>query len=113
MGRQVRVRGLAVAVPAEECAADFLDRPMASRVSAIASTQSRILTHPSELRASLKKANAHIQSDPQYVSQEWRVYAIAPDTVEFWQGEADRLHGRLRYARTAAEDVWQQDILWP
>jgi len=113
MGRQVRIRGLAVALPAQECADDFLDRPMASRVSAIASRQSHVLTHSSELQASLNKADSHLQNDPQYVTQEWRVYAITPDTVEFWQGASDRLHGRLRYARTAEDGVWQKDILWP
>ncbi|KAK4948128.1 hypothetical protein LTR10_013182 [Elasticomyces elasticus] len=113
MGRQVRIRGLAVTLPAEECATDFLDRPMASRVSAMASKQSRVLTHPTELQASLEKADSDLHSNPQYVSPEWRVYAVTPDTVEFWQGASDRLHGRLRFARTTEEGFWRRESLWP
>jgi len=29
----------------------------------------------------------------------WGGYLLTPDTVEFWQGRANRLHDRLRYVR--------------
>jgi pyridoxine/pyridoxamine 5'-phosphate oxidase len=35
----------------------------------------------------------------------------APDEVEFWQGDLDRRHVRLRYQR--AGSAWNQHLLWP
>ena len=41
----------------------------------------------------------------------WGGYLGSPETVEFWQGRANRLHDRLRYLRT--EEGWQLDRLSP
>ncbi|MEK9744409.1 MAG: pyridoxine 5'-phosphate oxidase C-terminal domain-containing protein [Gammaproteobacteria bacterium] len=35
-----------------------------------------------------------------------------PDTVEFWQGQADRLHDRFEYSRTP-QDGWIINRLSP
>ena len=34
----------------------------------------------------------------------WGGYRLAPETVEFWQNRADRLHDRVRYTRR--DDGW-------
>ncbi|ERT01412.1 pyridoxamine 5'-phosphate oxidase [Sporothrix schenckii 1099-18] len=100
LGRQVRIRGRALPLPVEECAADFLARPLASRVSAVASPQSEVMVDPATSENELSKRTAEAQAlfdkDPEYVSPGWLVYAVAPTDVEFWQGATDRQHHRLR-----------------
>jgi len=113
LARQVRVRGRAVKAAEAESAHDFESRPVDSRVSAVASDQSKILPDRGALTESLAKAKMKISKDSMAGVEKWRVYAVAPDTVEFWQGEASRLHQRLRYVYNTVESQWQKNLLWP
>lgn len=122
LGRQVRIRGKALPLPAEACAADFLARPLASRVSAVASPQSEVMADPEKSQQELSEKTAEAQAlfdeDPEYVSPGWLVYAVAPTDVEFWQGATDRQHQRLRYVKedSKAETdpvTWRKERLWP
>lgn len=117
LGRQVRIRGHARPLPVAECAADFLSRPIASRVSALASKQSEVMgdyKQSAELLAeNTKKVQVKFDENPEYVSPEWLVYAVDPTEVEFWQGATDRQHGRLRYVRDDDDQSWQRERLWP
>lgn len=112
LGRQVRIRGQAIKLPEAESAADFLDRPLASRASAMATRQSQRLDDQEELRRSLVGANKRVQENPGYVSPTWTVYAVQPKVVEFWQGASDRVHQRLRFYQST-DGVWTREHLWP
>lgn len=50
-------------------------------------------------------------AEPELVADHHTVHTVAPDEVEFWQGERDRRHVRLRYRRT--DDGWTQEMTWP
>lgn len=122
LGRQVRIRGRAHVLPEEDCAADFLARPLASRVSAVASPQSEVMADPERSQKELSDKTAEAQTlfdkDPDYVSPGWLVYAVAPTDVEFWQGATDRQHQRLRYVREDGQQdtdpvTWRKERLWP
>ncbi|CAK7217347.1 hypothetical protein SCUCBS95973_003117 [Sporothrix curviconia] len=121
LGRQVRIRGTATQLAAEDCAADFLARPLASRISALASPQSDVMDADSPDRLAQLTRNAQVlfEKEPQYVSPGWLLYAVDPTEVEFWQGAEDRQHGRLRYVRGEDSGVgeaavaWTKERLWP
>lgn len=113
LGRQVRLRGIAVSLSEAECADDFFNRPMGSKVSAIASKQSEVLALSEDLANSLQEAQALLEKNPGHVAQGWRVFAVAPDVVEFWQGATDRQHQRLRYTSDDSGTTWCRDMLWP
>ncbi|KAH8645830.1 pyridoxamine 5'-phosphate oxidase [Xylariales sp. PMI_506] len=111
LGRQVRLRGEAHQLPDEECAEDYLMRPQASRIGAIASKQSEVLVSPDDLVKSLEIARKFLDSTPDHVAPDWKVFTLEPTTVEFWQGATDRLHKRLEFVRT--EGSWNKNVLWP
>lgn len=113
LGRQVRLRGEAVALSRQECAEDFLDRPVGSRASAIASRQSAVMDDPGALATRLADAQALLETHPEHVEPGWQVYAVAPTVVEFWQGATDRNHKRWRYTATAQASTWRAVRLWP
>lgn len=113
LGKQVRLRGPAVVLTPEECASDFLDRPIGSRTAAMASLQSDILEDPEDLNRRLGEAQAFLENNPDHVEKGWQVYAVAPSVVEFWQGATDRNHKRLRYNISEDGESWVTTRLWP
>lgn len=111
-GRQIRIRGRTEPLSDEECRQDFFDRPPGSRVSALASKQSSVLQSRDELLKAVDEARASLEQAPNQAYDGWKVYAVKPDTVEFWQGTKDRLHERLQYVAQNDEE-WEKHLLWP
>jgi pyridoxamine 5'-phosphate oxidase len=110
-GRQVRVRGRVLVVGPERSAADFLARSPAARAEALAGTQSEVLNDGHDLEDALREARELIERDPRLVAEDWTVYGLAADEVEFWQAHPERRHVRLRYR--LREGSWIREQLWP
>jgi len=112
MERQVRVEGVAEAVPRDEVAAYFAGRPRDSQLGAWASEQSRPVGSRAELDA---RYASYVDRWPESTAIEvppfWGGYRVRPETVELWQGRVGRLHDRLRYRRTG--DGWTLERLQP
>ena len=113
LGRQIRLRGVASRLPDAECAQDFAARPLGSKVSAMATKQSRVLQGRDELLRAVGEAQKTIVEDPDQLLPKWTVYAVAPEAAEFWQGATDRLHQRLQYVPGIRSGQWQKQLLWP
>ena len=111
MGRQIRIGGRVEPAGRERSQADFLARPPASRMEGLVGRQSEVLADPAELAAALIAARAEVEADPQRVAPAWTLYGLRADEVEFWQGDKDRRHIRLRYQREGQE--WSRRRLWP
>jgi pyridoxamine 5'-phosphate oxidase len=114
-GRQVRIRGAAVPAGTQASAADFLARPPASRAEALIGRQSEPLAELAELDRAFTEAQARVSADPGLVAPGWILYALTADEAEFWQGEEDRRHVRLRYCRagSGSGSGWTRELLWP
>jgi pyridoxamine 5'-phosphate oxidase len=95
--RQVRVSGSVARVAADETAAYFASRPRGSQLGAWASPQSRVIASRTELEDAVADVEARFADKDVPPPPFWGGYRIAPHSVEFWQGRADRLHDRLRY----------------
>ena len=110
-GRQIRIRGTAVPAGPQASAADFLARPPASRAEALIGRQSEPLDNLAELDEAFREALARVSVDPGLTAPAWTLYALTAEEVEFWQGDPQRRHVRLRYQRTG--DDWVRQLLWP
>jgi pyridoxamine 5'-phosphate oxidase len=111
MGRQVRVRGLVGVAEPEVSARDFLARAPGGRAEGLVGRQSDPLRDRAELRTAFDEAKARVRADPALVAPAWTRYVVQPDEVQFFQGNAERLHVRVRYQST--ENGWERTLLWP
>jgi pyridoxamine 5'-phosphate oxidase len=99
LDRQVRVRGTVERLPAPESDRYFASRPRERQLAAWASPQSRPLRDRTELDARLAEVEARFKSGEVPRPDGWGGYLLRPDEIEFWQGQAHRLHDRFRYRR--------------
>lgn len=99
MKRSVRIEGTVERVPEEESLHYFEQRPRKSRLGAIVSQQSTIL----ESREVINQKYADLLEE--YKDEEknipkpdyWGGYLVRPISMEFWQGQTNRLHDRIRF----------------
>lgn len=110
--RQVEVKGRVEKLTRAETVQYFDTRPLASRVGAWASPQSRVLADRADLEARVNAAITRFRDEPLVAPPFWGGYRVIPATIEFWQGRPSRLHDRLRYSR-AADGSWTIERLAP
>jgi pyridoxamine 5'-phosphate oxidase len=110
MQRQVVACGAASPVDRVETDAYFATRPRGAQLGAWASPQSTVIAGREVLEAALGEA-ARRFPDRVPPPPHWGGFRLVPQTVEYWQGRADRLHDRLRYRRT--ESGWVVERLAP
>lgn len=111
LGRQVRLRGAVRDMGPAARDADFRAKPAGSRAAALLARQSQVLCGNDEFDRALERQRARLAEDPEIVAPDWAVYALEPTEIEFWQGDEQRRHIRLRYRRH--ETGWARERLWP
>jgi pyridoxamine 5'-phosphate oxidase len=108
--RQVRVVGPVERTSRAESEAYWAGRPYGSRLSALASAQSRVISGRNILEEEVRRLQSLYPVAPPLPGF-WGGYRIPADAVEFWQGRSNRLHDRLRYVRDVTG--WRIDRLAP
>ncbi|WP_350171389.1 pyridoxamine 5'-phosphate oxidase [Hyphomonas sp.] len=110
--RQVRMRGTITRVSEAEADTYFASRAAQSRISAIASDQSRPLPDRSMFEQRIAEVSEVYGDGPDIPRPEfWGGFRLAPTEIEFWQDQAFRMHDRLRYTRDG--DNWTTTRLYP
>jgi pyridoxamine 5'-phosphate oxidase len=108
--QQVRAAGAVARLSREESLAYWRNRPLGSRLSALISPQTEVVTGRAELEAAYDAAAARFGDDPP-LPEIWGGYLLTPDEVELWEGRPNRLHDRVRYRR--AGGGWRIERLAP
>jgi len=109
--RQVRIEGAVERVSAAESDQYFQSRPLGSRIGAWASNQSSSIESREMLEKRFAEFGARFgENIPR--PPHWGGYRVKPTMIEFWQGQENRLHDRLRYS-LQDDGTWMIERLAP
>ena len=110
--RQIRIFGSIVKVDDKEADTYFSSRRYESRIGAWASDQSKVMKTREEF---LKKIDEYEKKykDANNLPRpkNWSGWCLSPISIEFWLGDENRLHERLKYNKIS--NNWKKEILYP
>jgi pyridoxamine 5'-phosphate oxidase len=110
--RQVRIEGRLERATSLESDLYFKGRPAGARLGAWASPQSEVIPSRQWLDDRVYELADRYPDGEIPRPPNWGGYRLVPETIEFWQGQPDRLHDRLRYRRLR-EGGWIIERLAP
>ncbi|MGA0333780.1 MAG: pyridoxamine 5'-phosphate oxidase, partial [Kiritimatiellia bacterium] len=109
--RQIRVRGHAVRASREESEAYFKTRPRSSQLGAWTSRQSEVLDKRETFEQRFAEVSKRFEGQEVPCPEFWGGFRVIPESFEFWQGRAYRLHDRFVYTRKG--ETWERVRLYP
>lgn len=109
--RQIEINGTAEKISTAESLKYFLSRPRGSQLGAWASAQSSPISSRQILESQLNKIKNKFTQGEIPLPDFWGGYRVIPETIEFWQGGANRLHDRFEY--TNHNGNWKIERLQP
>jgi pyridoxamine 5'-phosphate oxidase len=112
LGRQVRIEGPVTRTSPQESADYARSRARGSRISALASPQSRPVADRAELESLVAEVERELDGAEPPIDDGWGGFRVTPLRWEFWQNRDDRLHDRLLYT-SAADGGWRIQRLAP
>ncbi len=111
--RQISVTGSVKRISKMESLKYFISRPLASRLGAWTSPQSKVITSRQILEMKLDQMKRKFANGEIPLPDNWGGYRIVPKTFEFWQGRSGRLHDRFLFQRDENGQEWKIDRLAP
>ena len=112
LGRQVIAEGPVRTLSPADSEPYYRSRPRGSQIGAWASRQSQVIGSRAELERRVAELEQRWPPPADVPMPDfWGGYLLIPETVEFWQSGAYRLHDRLRYRREG--DDWLIERLSP
>lgn len=109
--RQVRIEGPVRPVDRAKSEAYFRTRDRGSQIGAWASEQSRPLESRTALEQREREMRGQFQNQTVPLPEFWGGFRLYVDSIEFWQGRANRLHDRIRFGWD--NGAWEIQRLYP
>lgn len=97
--KQIRVEGKVGFVTENESDEYFATRPREKQIGAWASNQSQVIEGREPLEERVAELEQQYQGKAVPRPPYWGGFRLVPSQFEFWLGQPDRLHDRIRYHR--------------
>lgn len=97
--RSVRIEGFAEKTSVEDSDRYFQSRPYSNQIGSMASKQSSVIANRQTLIVKERELLAQFPEGHIKRCDYWGGYLVVPYSIEFWQGQSDRLHDRIRFRR--------------
>ena len=111
MERQIIIKGVVEKIPENLSDGYFDSRPDGSKLGALVSNQSEVISSREEIEGRLKALENKYQGKEIQRPSHWGGYIVKPISMEFWQGRPNRLHDRIRF--TLENIDWKIERLAP
>jgi len=103
--RSVRVEGDVIKVEESESLAYFKSRPISSQIGACVSNQSTVIKDRKVLTDKEEELLAKYGEGKEDVPKpDWGGFRVVPNVIEFWQGQSNRIHDRIRFRLSKEEN---------
>ena len=112
LGRQVMIAGHVEKISTAESLTYFVTRPRGSQLGAWASGQSEMISSRSILDTMVESMKKKYENKEVPLPPFWGGYRVIPETIEFWQERASRLHDRFLFERNE-DGQWASERLAP
>lgn len=94
------MEGVVEKLPFSDADAYFQGRPYQSQIGALCSDQSKPIFKGREaLQLNASELKKKYQEGQVPRPPQWGGYIVKPKSIEFWQGQTDRIHDRIRFRR--------------
>lgn len=111
MERQIIIKGTAEKIAENLSDGYFESRPDGSKLGAIVSEQSSVISSREVLEEKLVALENEYKGKEIERPKWWGGYMVKPVSMEFWQGRPNRLHDRIRYSLQGLD--WKIERLAP
>lgn len=112
LGKQIRVEGQVQQIDDQTADQYFTSRPRKSQIGAWASRQSQPIENISVLLRNIAHRTKKFGIGPIPRPSFWTGFCLIPDSFEFWERGAFRLHKRNKYIRQPNQS-WKHVMLSP
>ncbi|KYB25431.1 pyridoxine/pyridoxamine 5'-phosphate oxidase [Tribolium castaneum] len=102
--RSVRIEGHVEKLPFSAADEYFHSRPYQSQIGALCSNQSKPIVNRNVLANKEQELKGLYGEGQVPRPPQWGGYIVRPHTIEFWQGQTDRIHDRIRFKKGVQAD---------